>query len=505
MRTKKALLNSVSSLVKQLITVICGFILRYLILSAFGSEINGAVSSITQFLGYISLLEAGVGGVTRAALYKPLAEGNCKEISGISNATQSFFRKLSIVFLIYAVVLSVSFKYISSTDLSVTFTGSLVLVIAISTFAEYYFGITNSLILQADQRNYIATALQIGTVALNTVMSIILIKLGCGIHVVKLGSAVVYMLRPLFLSIIVRKKYKINRSEPVNNEAIKQRWNGLGQHIAFFMHNNTDSMVVTIFLGLKWMSVYSVYYMIVNGIRNIVIAFTGGSEAAFGNMIAKGEKDILNSRFKMEETLSACIITELFSTTGLLLTDFIKIYTKGVSDINYNIPVFGILLVISEAIHCIKQDYHMLVLAAGHYKETQKAAFIEAALNIVLSVILVNVIGISGVIIATIVSTIYHMLYYVLYLRKTILNRSIRIFVKRFLVTAINAVTVVGVCTLIPFPEVHTYLQWMIKAALFFGISGVVTLIWNYLFYKGELHLIIDSLRSVFHRKEKLV
>ena len=153
MRTKKMLMNSISTLMLQLVTVICGFILPRVMLTAFGSEINGAVSSITQFLGYISLLEAGVGGVTRAALYKPLANGDSVKISRIVNATQSFFRKVAGVFILYAVVLSVVFKYISSTELEWGFTIALVAILAVSTFAQYYFGITYSVVLQADQRN----------------------------------------------------------------------------------------------------------------------------------------------------------------------------------------------------------------------------------------------------------------------------------------------------------------------------------------------------------------
>lgn len=504
MRTKKALLNSISSLLKQFVTVVCGFILPRLILSAFGSEVNGAVSSITQFLGYISLLEAGVGGVTRAALYKPLADDDSKRISGIANATQSFFQKLAIIFLVYVAVLSVAFKYISSTDLSILFTGSLVLIIATSTFAEYYFGITNSLILQADQRTYITTTIQIVTIILNTIISVILINLGCGIHIVKLGSAAVYILRPVLLNIIVRKRYHLDRSEPMNNEALKQRWNGLGQHIAFFVHNNTDSMVVTVFLGLKWASVYSVYYMVSNGIRNIVNALTGGSEAAFGNMIAKNEREVLNSRFRMLETLGACIITVFFTTTGLLLFDFIGIYTKGITDINYHVPLFGVLLVISEAIHCTKQLYHTLVLAAGHYKETQRGAFIEAGLNVILSVVLVNIIGISGIIIATIVSTTYRMLDYVWYLRNHILERNVRVFVRRILTTILNAGSVVVIGLLIPFQTASTYTQWLLKAIPIFVISCMVTFLWNIVFYKTDMLLVVNILKtSVFRRKNK--
>ena len=53
-RKKKLLLNSSLGLVKQLVLVICGFILPRYMLLYYGSDVNGLVSSITHFLGFIS-------------------------------------------------------------------------------------------------------------------------------------------------------------------------------------------------------------------------------------------------------------------------------------------------------------------------------------------------------------------------------------------------------------------------------------------------------------------
>ena len=91
MRTKKAFLNMITSLLLQLVTVVSGFILPKVILGAFGSDTNGLIASVSQFIGYITLLEAGVGGVTRAALYKPLLDNDFHRISAILKATESFF------------------------------------------------------------------------------------------------------------------------------------------------------------------------------------------------------------------------------------------------------------------------------------------------------------------------------------------------------------------------------------------------------------------------------
>ena len=73
MRSKKALKNIITSLIQQVTVLLCGLIVPRAIIGTFGSNVNGLTSSITQFLSYITLLEAGIGPVIKAALYKPIA------------------------------------------------------------------------------------------------------------------------------------------------------------------------------------------------------------------------------------------------------------------------------------------------------------------------------------------------------------------------------------------------------------------------------------------------
>ena len=75
-RKKKLLLNTGAGILKQLVTVICGFILPRYMLLYYGSSVNGLISSIGNFLSFISLLDMGVGAVIQANLYKPLADKN---------------------------------------------------------------------------------------------------------------------------------------------------------------------------------------------------------------------------------------------------------------------------------------------------------------------------------------------------------------------------------------------------------------------------------------------
>ncbi len=74
MQTKLLVYNSISPLFYQISSIICGFILPRLILSSYGTNINGLINSITQFLSIISFLELGIGAVVQSSLYEPLAK-----------------------------------------------------------------------------------------------------------------------------------------------------------------------------------------------------------------------------------------------------------------------------------------------------------------------------------------------------------------------------------------------------------------------------------------------
>lgn len=105
MRSKKAILNIVTNLLLQVAIVIYGFIVPKVIITNFGSNINGLISSITQFLAYISLLESGFGPVVKALLYKPISKKNKEEITNILSTTEKFFKNIAKIFVIYMILL----------------------------------------------------------------------------------------------------------------------------------------------------------------------------------------------------------------------------------------------------------------------------------------------------------------------------------------------------------------------------------------------------------------
>ncbi|WP_336866208.1 sugar isomerase [Peribacillus frigoritolerans] len=503
MRSKKAVANIIVSLLLQLITILCGFIVPILIIKTYGSSVNGVIQSISQFLGYIVLLEAGVGGVVRAALYKPLAKKDIILISSTLKAAEKFFRLIGFVFIGYLIIVAIGLPFFLSGDFDKIFTSSLVLIIGISIFTQYYFGITYQLLLQADQRLYITSGLQIVITVVNTIIVVVLIKLDTNIQIVKLCSTAIFVLRPILLQVYVKWKYKIIKDCHADNNILKQKWDGMGHHLAYFLNNNSAVVILMFFTNVKEVSVYSVYMMVIMGVRDFTTTFSSGIEAAFGNMLAKGEKKVLNRNFNIFEFFSFTITTVFFTSTALLIIPFISVYTSGITDVNYIRPLFAYIFVAAGAAYCIRLPYHSVVIAAGHFKQTRNGAFLEALINIVLSVVMVNFYGLVGVAIGALCAMLFRTLQYVHYLSKNILNRGIWQSIQRIIVNVSSVLVNVVLIKYLPTNDFDSYISWGVYACQVTSIIVIVTLFINYLFYYEDMKNLIEIVKRIIKRKFK--
>lgn len=495
-RKTKALLHSGFSLIYQIVTIICGFIMPRMLLVFYGSETNGLVSSIAQFLGFISLCECGVGAVVQSALYKPLADGDEIAISKVFISSERFFRKIAYILLIYTLSLMIGYPWITMESFDFAYTALLILIIAISSFAQYYFGMTYRLLLIADQMGFIICGIQTITILLNTICGVMLMRAGASIHAVKLMTALLFLLQPLVTVYIVKKKYRIDRKLTLTEEPIKQKWNGLAQHIASVVLTNTDTVVLTLFSTLNNVSIYAVYYLVVNGVKTIVSSLTNGIQAMFGNMLAKKEMDDLTKSYDNIEWLLHTVVTLVFTLTALLILPFVQVYTADVGDTNYLVPTFACLITLATAAYCIRLPYSIMVLAAGDYKQTQRSAIIESLINIILSVILVARWGLVGVAIGTLCAMVYRTCYLAWYLSKHILFRRLYHFFRHIAVDVLGVVAAILSLKIfsisLELPQI-TYSAWFslaVKAGL---IVTVAVLLVNLLFYRDK---IIGNLRK---------
>lgn len=485
-RRKLLALNTSSSLIFQLTTIICGFIVPRLILQTYGSEVNGLVNSITQFLAIIAFLELGVGAVIQSSLYKPLAEKDDEEISKIVVSGQKFFSRLATILLVYVLILVVIYPLVAKSDFGFLYTATMILVISISSFAQYYFGIVNSLLITANQRGYFSYNIQTIILILNTIACFVLIKLGASIHIVKLTTSLIYLFRPILLSLYVKNNYNIDWKIKYSGEPIKQKWNGIAQHVASVILDGTDNIVLTIFMGLEAVSIYSVYNLVVSGVKRLLLSMTNGIQSLMGEMLAKGELEKLRRFFGWVEWSIHTGTIFIFGVTSVLIVPFVEVYTSGINDANYIQPIFASLIVAANAGHCLRLPYNLLILAGGHYKQTQNNYIVASILNIVLSILLVNFFGLIGVAIGTLVAMLYQTIWMAIYDSYNLINWPIKNFIKQSLIDILTVLIIMLLGNMFSLNDV-TWIAWIVYAIKVSLLAIVFIFLINYIFYKSYI------------------
>ena len=492
---KKLYFNTVTSLLLQVVTVLYGLILPRFYLQQYGSEINGLVQSITQFLGVITFLELGVGQVIQSALYEPLETHNHSQLSKILSSGEKFFRRIAYILLGYVAVLVVLYPAVTETSFDWWYTAALIGAMCISSFFQYYFGVVDSILLTADQRGYIQYTAQILTLLINAVVSIVLISAGKSIHVVKLTASLVFLLRPLFLRAYVNRHYRVNRKEPYSEEPIQQKWNGIAQHISAFILNGTDNIVLTVLSTLENVSVYSVYHMVVYGIHQVYQSATAGLHAVIGSLWAKQEYDRLKQVFGMIEMGLHFATVFLFTCTGILILPFIRVYTDGISDAEYIQPLFAVLIVLAHATQCIKTTYNMVILAGGHFKQVQRCHVISAALNMIISVAAVYRFGLVGVAVGTVISMTYQMVWMAVYDSKHLIKWPLRNFIKQILVDVLTVIVICAATSRIELTAVN-YLAWFAMAVKVAVTAILVIAVMITVFFRPQVAELYRKIRN---------
>lgn len=495
----KLKLNSLFSLINQIVTIIIGLLLPRFILKAYGSEVNGLQASIAQFLSVINFLELGLGSVVQSALYRPIVEKNFEKINEILSAAQSFFNKLALILVVYVLFLVLFFPRIINSPLDYYSTGFLIVSMSLGLFAQFFFGITNQLFLNANQLNYIQITIQIISMVLNAILSIILIISGSSIVLVKLVSGLIFLIKPLFLNYYVNNKFNISKNQSFTSNSIPQKWNGIAQHTAYIILESTDIITLSLFSNLEDVSIYSVYNLIINGIKLMITSFTSGLQSFFGHLLAKNYINEANRYLNFVEWVIHNLVTYLFSLTMVLIIPFILIYTSGINDVNYSQPIFAGIMVVSQMSFCFRIPYISIVLAAGHYKQTQVSAIIEALINVVISIILVTKIGLVGVAIGTLMAVNYRTLYLVYYLSKNILHRELNFFLKQLICDLVIFVIIMFSHTCLNF-EILNYFDWVIVALINAFVFLIISIICNLVFYRNNCIFLFNKIKNMLVR-----
>jgi O-antigen/teichoic acid export membrane protein len=498
MRTKNAFYNFIASIVLQLTVAIIGVILPPIRIKTYGSEINGLIASLQQFVSYFYLVSAGVGTAATQALYKPLADKDYNQINSILRAIQNFYYRSGIAFICLILILSGLYPCITKANLPNYLVIPMVLVIGGGGIIEYFFYNKYTILLTADQKNYVLTIIQISASILNAIVAVVLMLSGKNIIIVQICYLGIYLLRIFAIIAFFKRNYpEVNLSVQPDYMAINKRWDAFVHEISSMVLSNTDIIVITIFCGLKQVSIYSIYNVVFLALGAIIGAFSSGLTAGFGQIISHGNKEVLHKSYNSFESLYYMVIAWIYTCTAILIIPFERIYTQGIHDANYIDPLLAFMFIMVGVANNIRIPQCILVNAAGHYRETRWKAILEASINLITSVIFVQYIGIYGVLTGTLCSFAYRTIDFIWYGNRRILGQSPIRSIRRILLNSVLSGIILLLFRILPI-NTEGWSSWFLNAIKVAGVSLIVIFSGNYIFENGAIKDIMLRVKLIF-------
>lgn len=420
----KSLKNLIFSLLSQIITIGLGLILPRLWIVSYGSEVNGLLNSLNEFLVYLSLFEAGVGAATMQALYKPIAQDNWDDINGVLSATNVYYKKTGRWYFVGILLLAVFYPVVVDSTLSYGTIFGAVFFSGIGNVVSFYLQGKYVFLLAADGKTYISSIL--GTVIniLNSFLKILLISLKVNIVVILAASFLLYFIQVAVILWYVKKNYpRIRLDVQPNHEALAQKNFALIHQISSLVFNNTDVLILTVFCGLRVVSVYSMFKMITTQLETLLNIPLNSINFAMGQTY-NTDKKLYIQRIDLVESYYSALSYALFAVAYFLFLPFMRLYTAGVTDVNYIDPWLALLCVLCSLLDRSRRPTLAAINYAGHFKQTLHHSIIESVINLTVSLVGVYFLGIYGVLIGTVAALAYRTNDIIIYSNRKLLGRS---------------------------------------------------------------------------------
>lgn len=502
--SKNAKYNTLTALLLQITTAISGLILPQLFIRTYGSSMNGMVTSVTQFISYLSLVEAGIGAGSIVALYRPLANDDDSLISKILSTTKDFYRKSGIIFILLLLVLTVVYPLITSNQVDKGTTTWMIIILSLSAMCDYFIIGKYRVLLTADQKLYVIHFWQIlGTIA-NILVTVFLVYFKYDIVVVKGLSTLIYIARFIFVVCYVRKNYKnINFCEEPDPGLINQKWDAFIHQIAGLIVVNSGIVLLTIFgYDFKEISVFTIYNMIINVLNNLLMSFYNALTPIFGRIYARDNKNQLLKSFDIYEGLFFVLVFSVSACFLFLVLPFVNLYISGVSDVNYIRPEYaitgaGVILAFN-----LYDPAMTIINGAGHYQQTRNYSIICSIINIIVSVFAIIIFGPVGIFIAEIFSQLYIDFAFIIYNGKNIAINSLRKTFFRLLLFGSLFLLSIFLYTMHLTFNTNNYLQWFLLAALTFVLTLLINFFGLCFFEKDFLKKMLGNKRHIKELKK---
>jgi O-antigen/teichoic acid export membrane protein len=501
MRTNHSIKNIFISIFSQVIIVLLGFVSRKVFIDSLGAGYLGVNGLLTNVLSIMALVEGGIGISIVYNLYKPLAEDDRNKIIALVQLYKKAYGILAIIILIISIILFPFLGRLMKDGSSISHLSIIYFLFVAKNMISYLNAHKWSLI-NADQRGYVlARTSLIFQVA--TIVARIIILLVTKNYILYLSIELFfYALQSIINGRIVNKRYSYIKTKEKYTIDLEVKENLVKNVKAMFLHNiggylvfGTDNILISAFLSIATVGIYSNYTMITQQLSALVKPILGGIGASVGNLIATESSEKNYSIFKVSFLVNFWIYSFCVIFLYNLLEPFIS-WWLGKQYLLGNLTFIFIL--INFYLDGMRTAISTFKNKAGLFTQDKYAPVIEGLINLISSIILVKHYGIAGIFMGTTISTIATVLWTqpcIVY--KNIFKKSVSsYFIKYgyyFCLTILGCLVTTSICNALVIG--NSFISLMIRGIICLIVPNIIYVL---VFYKTEeLQYIKSSLNFV--------
>lgn len=409
MRSTNSIKNAITAIISNIVTILIGIVSQAIFIKILGTEYLGINGLFTNIISMLGIVELGIGSAIIYNLYEPVAKEDKNKIKSLMDFYKKSYRLIAIIVFVIAVAIIPFLNSIVgevSVDINIQFIYVLFIIDVVASYLLTY----KRSILYANQKTYITNMVHIGYLIIMNALQIFILILSKNYVAYLVIKIVCRVFENIVITIIANKRYPYIREknaekidEKIKNDIIIKVKGLIFHKIGSFAVLGTDNIIISKFLGIATVGLYSNYNMIIQAVSNLFLQIFDSLTASVGNLLV--ERDEKKSYQIYKNMLMANSVLFTFAATEIicLIEPFIKVWVGE----QYILPwTVLVVLVVNFYIQGMRKTCLVFKMAAGVFHEDRFYPIIEAIINIIVSVIFVNLIGLSGVFIGTIVSAL---------------------------------------------------------------------------------------------------
>ena len=404
MRRKNSVLNVIGSIGYYLIAIVFNLISQAILVRVLGIEYSGINGLFTNVLNLLSVVELGIGNVIIFKLYKPIAENNTEKIKSWLNFYRQCYNVIIIIILTVGLLISPFINSIIGNPSNIPENIYLLYFISLSSVISSYFISYKRSILNASQKNYIVSIINIVYLIVLNSMQIIALCIFKNYVFYLCLKTICILLSNIYLNYYVNKNYKYLKETftPLPKEEIKDVIKRIKaiffEKVSYVVNKGIDNILITKYLGVVVTGLYTNYHLIAVTLVNILFKSFVSLIPSVGNLLVEKNKDKNYEIFKKLFFINSYLVG-LFSICFInTINPFISLWVGKKYILSFSIVLaFGFYIIVDG----IRYSIMSFRDGAGICTEDKNTYLLAVLINLVSSILLCKMYGMIGVILGT--------------------------------------------------------------------------------------------------------